>query len=263
MPTFPIDELDPAQSHGDLLLQICAHQRDTVVHTLRELLRTVRGSLQLRWNIDGFTGAARGPTPKNNSRNLFAFRDGTANPPTSDAALMDELVWAGAGEPGVGRRRHLSGRAHHPPARRVLGSRRPGRAAGNDRPRARDRRAAGRHERVRGTALRPRPAAASGYRSPRTSGSPIPARLKPPTNASCAAATTTRAASTPPAQLDQGLVFVAFNQSPARQFATIQTAPSRRADDRLHHARRRGLFLRPPGTRGAAGWIGKGLFDST
>ena len=83
MPTFPVDELDPAQSHGDVLLQICAHQRDTVVHTLRELLRTVRGSLQLRWTIDGFTGAARGPTPHNSPRNLFAFRDGTANPPTT------------------------------------------------------------------------------------------------------------------------------------------------------------------------------------
>ena len=45
-------------------------------------------------------------------------------------------------------------------------------------------------------------------------------------------------------QLDQGLVFVAFNQSPERQFATIQQRLQQRADDRLHHARRRGLLLR-------------------
>ncbi len=99
MPVFAIDELDPAQSHGDILLQICANQRDTVVHTLRELLRTVRGTLQPRWAIDGFSSAPRGPTPHNNARNLFAFRDGTGNPLTSDGALMDELVWARAGEP--------------------------------------------------------------------------------------------------------------------------------------------------------------------
>ena len=95
MPTFAVDDLAPEQSHGDLLVQICAHQRDTVAHTLSELLRTVRGTLQLRWTIDGFRGATRGPTPHNSPRNLFAFRDGTANPPTDDAALMDELVWAG------------------------------------------------------------------------------------------------------------------------------------------------------------------------
>jgi deferrochelatase/peroxidase EfeB len=100
MPTFSVDELDPAQTHGDLLLQICAHQRDTVTHALRELLRTVRGSLQLRWNIDGFSSARRGPSVHNSPRNLFAFRDGTANPPTNDAALMNRLVWAGSGEPG-------------------------------------------------------------------------------------------------------------------------------------------------------------------
>ena len=41
MPNFPYDELDPARSHGDLLLQICAGQRDTVVHTVRELMRAV------------------------------------------------------------------------------------------------------------------------------------------------------------------------------------------------------------------------------
>ena len=42
MPTFPVDQLDPDLSHGDVLLQICAQHRDTVVHTVRELLRTVR-----------------------------------------------------------------------------------------------------------------------------------------------------------------------------------------------------------------------------
>ena len=101
MPNFPNDALDPARSHGDLLIQICAGQRDTVVHTLRELVRSVRGAFQERWAIDGFSCARRGPSPHNSPRNLFAFRDGTANPDVRDAALMNRLVWVqgGAGEP--------------------------------------------------------------------------------------------------------------------------------------------------------------------
>jgi deferrochelatase/peroxidase EfeB len=99
MPAFSVDELDPAQTHGDILVQICAQHRDTVVHTMRELLRTVRGTLQLRWTIDGFKGAARGPSPHSNPRNLFAFRDGTANPDTTDEMLMKALVWTSASEP--------------------------------------------------------------------------------------------------------------------------------------------------------------------
>ena len=108
---FPVDELDPARSHGDVLLQICASQRDTVVHTVRELLRTVRGSLQLRWTIDGFS-AARRAAPRRTAARATCSPSATAprTPPTTDAALMDELVWAGCRrEPGVGRRRHLPG----------------------------------------------------------------------------------------------------------------------------------------------------------
>ena len=74
---FPDDDLDPARCHGDVLLQICAGHRDTVVHALRELLRPVRGAFALRWTVDGFQSAARGGGAP---RNLFGFRDGTSNP---------------------------------------------------------------------------------------------------------------------------------------------------------------------------------------
>lgn len=93
MKPFPIDDLNQAECHGDVILQICSGQRDTAAHTLRELLRVTEGSLQLRWTIDGFRGAKRGPTPRSTPRNLFAFRDGTANPDRSDEQLMNRLVW--------------------------------------------------------------------------------------------------------------------------------------------------------------------------
>ncbi|HEY6888660.1 MAG TPA: Dyp-type peroxidase [Solirubrobacter sp.] len=95
MPAFADDDLDPARSHGDVLLQICANRRDTVVHTLRELLRPVRDSFALRWTIDGFQSADR--ERGGSRRNLFGFRDGTANPDIRDDALMNRLVWTPEG----------------------------------------------------------------------------------------------------------------------------------------------------------------------
>ena len=57
-----------------MLIQVCAGQRDTVVHTVRELMRAVAGHLTIRWTIDGFQTAARDRNPKANTRNLFAGR---------------------------------------------------------------------------------------------------------------------------------------------------------------------------------------------
>lgn len=99
MPTFAADELDPARTGGDVLVQVCAGQRDTVVHTVRELMRAVAGQLVVCWTIDGFQSAQRGPEANSSTRNLFAFRDGTANPDVSDIALMNRLVWAARAEP--------------------------------------------------------------------------------------------------------------------------------------------------------------------
>ena len=101
MPAFAKDGLEPDRCHGDVMLSICADHRDTVVHTMRELLRTTAGVLTPRWRVDGFQSAKRGPTPHSSTRNLFGFRDGTANPDPTDAKLMDQLVWVkpGAGEP--------------------------------------------------------------------------------------------------------------------------------------------------------------------
>jgi deferrochelatase/peroxidase EfeB len=259
MPTFPIDDLDPAQSHGDVLLQICAHQRDTVVHTLRELLRTVRGSLQLRWNIDGFSGAARGPSPHNHARNLFAFRDGTANPPTSDAALMNELVWVGSGEPAwaaggtyqVARiiRQHVEfwDRVGLNEQENMIGRvRSSGAPLGEtnefDDPRY-DLDPDG--KRIPLTAhIR-----LANPRTPATANQRILRRGFNYTRGFDAAG-----------QLDQGLVFVAFNQSPARQFATIQQRLN--AEPMIDYITPvgGGYFFAPPGARGGEDWVGAGLF---
>jgi deferrochelatase/peroxidase EfeB len=259
MPTFPNDDLDPAQSDGDVLLQICAHQRDTVTHTLRELLRIVRGSLQLRWTIDGFSGAARGPTAHNNPRNLFGFRDGTANPPTNDAALMDQLVWAGAGEPawaaggtyqvvrlirmhvefwdrvGLKEQQHMIGRYRASGA--PLGGTNEFEDPRYDLDPEGKRIALSSHIR----AANPRTAATADQR--------ILRRGFNYTRGFDAAG-----------QLDQGLIFVAFNQDPERQFATIQNRLQ--VEEMIDYITPvgGGYFFAPPAARDEGEWVGSGLF---
>jgi deferrochelatase/peroxidase EfeB len=97
MRTFAQDEIDPAITGGDVIVQICAGQRDTVVHAVRALMSAVAGRLAIRWMLDGFQSAFRGPNPHSSRRNLFAFRDGTGNPDTGDERLMDRLIWLDRG----------------------------------------------------------------------------------------------------------------------------------------------------------------------
>ncbi|MTE16045.1 iron uptake transporter deferrochelatase/peroxidase subunit [Nocardia aurantiaca] len=92
MRIFPDDSPDPAWMHGDLLLQLCAHNPDTIHHAIRDITRHTRGGLQLRWRIQGYNSPAR---PSGTGRNLLGFKDGTANPTGSDAA---GLIWVDSPE---------------------------------------------------------------------------------------------------------------------------------------------------------------------
>ncbi|MCQ4043889.1 iron uptake transporter deferrochelatase/peroxidase subunit [Streptantibioticus rubrisoli] len=99
MDTFPDDDLDPAWCHGDLSLHLCADSTDSVLHALRDIARHTRGGAQVRWRIDGFVSA---PRPSGTPRNHMGFKDGTANPDTSDPREMNRLVWipaSGSDEP--------------------------------------------------------------------------------------------------------------------------------------------------------------------
>lgn len=102
MTRFPNDSLDATLCHGDLLLQICANTQDTVVHALRDIIKHSPDLLSVRWKREGFISdhAARSKG-KETPVNLLGFKDGTANPDSHDAKLMDNIVWVthGQGEP--------------------------------------------------------------------------------------------------------------------------------------------------------------------
>jgi deferrochelatase/peroxidase EfeB len=94
MPFLANDRLDPARSHGDLLIALQGKEPDVCVHALRQVMRRTRSGLVLKWMQDTFTRPDAIPkVGQTQSRNLLGFKDGTANPDASDEALMNTLVW--------------------------------------------------------------------------------------------------------------------------------------------------------------------------
>jgi len=99
MTRFPNDSLDAALCHGDLLLQICANTADTVIHALRDIIKYTPDLLSVRWKREGFISAhAARSKGKETPINLLGFKDGTANPDSQNAALMNDVVWVQPGQ---------------------------------------------------------------------------------------------------------------------------------------------------------------------
>jgi deferrochelatase/peroxidase EfeB len=259
MPAFALDELDPTRTGGDVLVQICAGQRDTVVHTVRELMRAVAGKLAVRWTIDGFQSAQRGPKPTSSTRNLFAFRDGTANPAVTDAALMDQLVWANrGGEPawtGGGTYMVVRTIRQHVEFWDRVGMLEQEQMIGRDR--------------VVGAPL----GGTQEHEDPRydldPNGKRIPLdahiRLANPRTPATANQRILRRGYSyhrgvdEAGNLDQGLVFVAYNQDPERQFATVQRRLETEPMTDYITPVGGGYFFAPPGATGGSDWVGSGL----
>lgn len=98
MPNFPNDEPHADQSHGDLLVQVCAESPEGCNHALRRLMRVTRAELTLKWMLPGFQEPNRLGPARASQRNLMGFKDGTANLEPADDAEMDELVWVQPGD---------------------------------------------------------------------------------------------------------------------------------------------------------------------
>ncbi len=99
LPAFDGDELDPARSGGDLVVQACADDSLVAFHAVHNLARLARGTAVLRWSQLGFGRTSSTSRQQQTPRNLMGYKDGTNNIPTADAALMQRHVWVGSEGP--------------------------------------------------------------------------------------------------------------------------------------------------------------------
>ncbi|WP_323841684.1 MULTISPECIES: Dyp-type peroxidase [unclassified Moraxella] len=88
LPKFPRDQIKDELSGGDICIQACSEDPQVAFHAVRQLVRQARSLITMKWSQAGFNSFDSGhQTP----RNLFAFKDGTANKTTMQNP--DKWLW--------------------------------------------------------------------------------------------------------------------------------------------------------------------------
>jgi len=88
LPAFPKEQLREQYTGGDIVIQACADDEQVAFHAVRNLIRKGRNKVTMKWSQSGFVAIGdRMETP----RNLFGFKDGTANVTTEKD--FDKVVW--------------------------------------------------------------------------------------------------------------------------------------------------------------------------
>jgi deferrochelatase/peroxidase EfeB len=98
LPHFPADVLQEAISGGDLCIQACSDDPQVAVHAIRNLSRIAFGRAAIRWSQLGFGRTSSTTTAQQTPRNLFGFKDGTANIKAEQADVVDDQVWASSAD---------------------------------------------------------------------------------------------------------------------------------------------------------------------
>ncbi len=94
MPPFPGDVLDPARTHGDVLLEVGADSAAAA----KRIFREVAGDLRVRWQMAGFRDGTGVQGGRPLATNLFGFTEGHGNPQSRDIDGIVRVA-AGQGEP--------------------------------------------------------------------------------------------------------------------------------------------------------------------
>ena len=88
LPPFPKEQLKEKYTGGDIVIQACADDEQVAFHAVRNLIRKGRNAITMRWSQSGFAAIGdRMSTP----RNLFGFKDGTAN--VTKEKDFDKVIW--------------------------------------------------------------------------------------------------------------------------------------------------------------------------
>jgi len=95
LPPLPADELNPAESGGDICVQACSDDPQVAFHAVRNLARIGRGTVAMRWSQLGFGRTASTSRSQDTPRNLMGLKDGTANIRAEDTEAMEKFVWVG------------------------------------------------------------------------------------------------------------------------------------------------------------------------
>ncbi|SOE64273.1 deferrochelatase/peroxidase EfeB [Salinibacterium xinjiangense] len=95
LPRFSGDALKPGNGGGDLCIQACADDPQVAVHAIRNLTRIAFGRASIRWSQLGFGRTSSTSTSQVTPRNLFGFKDGTANIKAEDPMTVNDQVWVG------------------------------------------------------------------------------------------------------------------------------------------------------------------------
>ena len=88
LPPFPKEQLQEKYTGGDIVIQACADDEQVAFHAVRNLVRKARNTITMKWSQSGFAAIGdRMSTP----RNLFGFKDGTAN--VTKEKDFDQVIW--------------------------------------------------------------------------------------------------------------------------------------------------------------------------
>jgi deferrochelatase/peroxidase EfeB len=98
LPKFTNEIMDPAKCGGDICIQACAHDPQVAVHAVRNLARIGFGAVSVRWSQLGFGRTSSTSRTQATPRNLFGFKDGTANVKAEDTAAVRQHVWVAPGD---------------------------------------------------------------------------------------------------------------------------------------------------------------------